>query len=193
MHDGVVRVPPTSTDVAVAQLIEQHVTPEDAAVLRALTWLADEKLIIATAAAAWGMLRCVQCSAETRRRTDHILLSACGASVLAHLLKHLLNRTRPDRTVVPKDRHGLPRSGNPNDSFPSGHALQLGAVGMALSRVAPMPLRVLIWPTAAALLGTRLGLLAHYPTDVLVGLALGLALEHALNEIPQRPARRPQH
>jgi undecaprenyl-diphosphatase len=160
------------------------VTPGEAEVLGVLTWLADEKLIIATAAAIWGALKCTECSPETRRRTDHVLLSACAASVLAHSLKHLLSRTRPDRTVVPKERHGIPRSGDPNDSFPSGHALQLGALAMALSRIAPMPIRLWIWPAAAALLGTRLGLLAHYPTDVLVGLALGIGLEHALNAIP---------
>jgi membrane-associated phospholipid phosphatase len=100
---------------------------------------------------------------------------------LPHLMKVLVNRERPDRTVVHVRRHGIPRSGNAWDSFPSGHAVHLGTVAAALMRLAPPGLRPAIWPTAAALAGTRIVLLAHYATDVIGGLAIGVALERIVH------------
>jgi undecaprenyl-diphosphatase len=63
------------------------------------------------------------------------------------------------------------------DSFPSGHALHLGALAAALARTASTPTASIGWVLAFVLASTRLLLLAHYLTDVAAGLVLGAGLE----------------
>jgi undecaprenyl-diphosphatase len=105
------------------------------------------------------------------------------AAATPHVAKRVVNRTRPDRTVVGIRRHGIPRSGNAHDSFPSGHAVHLAALAAALMRIVPGRWRRVVWPVALSLAATRLGLLAHYPTDVAAGLALGIGIERATEKL----------
>ena len=100
------------------------------------------------------------------------------ASALPHLLKHLFDRERPDRTVMRgRPRRGIPRSGDPYDSFPSGHAINIGAIAGPLTRSVPAHLRRAVWPALALLAASRVLLLAHYPSDVAAGLGLGALIE----------------
>lgn len=102
-----------------------------------------------------------------------------GAWALGLGAKEVVDRARPvvDEVVTTV----------PGSSFPSGHAMNAAAVGVALT--------VLVWPLlgrrgrAAAVVGaTTLGLVtaadrvllgAHYPSDVLAGLLLGGAVAGA--------------
>lgn len=102
-----------------------------------------------------------------------------GAWALGLGAKELVDRARP---VVDEAVTTVPGS-----SFPSGHAMNAAAVGVALT--------VLVWPVlgrrarAAAVVGaTTLGLVtaadrvllgAHYPSDVVAGLLLGGAVAGA--------------
>src|SRR6185437_4331232 len=103
-------------------------------------------------------------SARAGRRTRHRR---------THLLERFVDRERPDRRVVHGWRHGIPRSGNKWDSFPSGHAVQLGALATLGCRLAGRRVRPLLWPAALVLAVTRIVLLAHYASDVAAGLLLG--------------------
>ena len=85
-------------------------------------------------------------------------------------------------------RHGIPRSGNAWDSFPSGHAVHLGAAAGPLRALVPRRFRRWVWPALMSLAATRLGLLAHYPSDVAAGLLIGVALETAVGRV--QPGRR---
>src|SRR5262249_44860950 len=119
-----------------------------------------------------------------------MLLSVAIAGALPHLFKYLVRRRRPDRAVVWNGRRrGIPRSGNAWDSFPSGHAVHMGAVAAPLSSLAPAWLRPLVWPLAAALAGTRTLLLAHYPSDVGAGLALGFLLDRGIRVLSRARSR----
>jgi MtN3 and saliva related transmembrane protein len=70
---------------------------------------------------------------------------------------------------VGHDRNGVKTSGNPHDSFPSGHSVHIGAVVSALSWA--FPERAWEFRSAGALVAaTRVAVLAHWSTDVLVGL-----------------------
>lgn len=80
-------------------------------------------------------------------------------------------------------RRGVPRSGNAWDSFPSGHAVHIGAIAGPLSSLAPAWLSPIVWPFAAALAATRALLLAHYPSDVGAGLALGFLLDRGIRTL----------
>ncbi len=129
---------------------------------------------------AWVAVRVLDGNSRDRNRTNHLVLTIAASAVLPHVGKHLVRRERPDRRVVGWPRHGVPRSGRAYDSFPSGHAVHLGAAAAALSRWTPRPWRNLIWGAAAGFAATRLVLLAHWLTDVLAGFAIGTGLDAAL-------------
>jgi undecaprenyl-diphosphatase len=74
--------------------------------------------------------------------------------------------------------HGVPFSGKARDAFPSGHAIHMGALASAASRL-PTPQRNTIWAISGGLVLTRVILLAHWASDVIAGLAIGAALERA--------------
>jgi membrane-associated phospholipid phosphatase len=175
-------LPPTRFDVAAAKAIERSVTPPIERILSKITWAADEKLLLAASAAYWAANR-VRGRPGAIRDADLVCVSMIIAAATPHVAKLVVNRTRPDRAVVGFRRHGIPRSGNAHDSFPSGHAVHLAALAAALMRFVPGRWRRMVWPTAVSLAMTRLGLLAHYPTDVAAGLALGVLIERASEKL----------
>ena len=117
-----------------------------------------------------------------RRVADHLLITALTASALPHLLKTIFDQERPDRRTVVGHWRGIPFSGKKCDAFPSGHAVHIGALASAASRL-PASQRNLTWGLSAGLLLTRVVLLAHWLSDVVVGLAVGIFLERMLRRI----------
>jgi membrane-associated phospholipid phosphatase len=155
-HRGIITLPPSHVDVVVSRACARIVTPRVERVLQVVTWLADEKIVLGATVLFWTYTR-------LSRRTD-----------LAR---------RPDRVVVHGRRHGIPRSGNAWDSFPSGHALHLGAIVGSLTRLCPDRFRILVWPSITALVATRIMLLAHYVSDVVAGLVLGAAIDKLVGRL----------
>src|SRR4051812_12236441 len=115
-----IRLEPFEPDLVVARAVARRVTPAIERPLRVATWAADEKVLLVATAALWTASRTTG-GRRVRRGADHLLACAAASAVLPHLLKHLVDRKRPDRVVVHGLRHGIPRSGKPWDSFPSGH------------------------------------------------------------------------
>jgi len=72
---------------------------------RALTWGADEKVLLALAAAGWPASRGQ--GKGIRRAGNHVVLVAVAAALLPHGMKRLFNQTRPDRRTVigPRSRY----------------------------------------------------------------------------------------
>src|SRR4051794_24092257 len=173
-------VSPTSADVALAKEIAAHTGARIEAVAGALTWGADEH-VLCTLALAWWLSRRNK-SPEDRRDSDHVLLTALVASALPHLLKTLFDQERPDRTTIAKHARGIPLSGRPLDAFPSGHAVHIGALASAATTL-PAGQRNLAWGVGAGLVLTRVVLLAHWASDVVVGLAVGAATERLLRGV----------
>jgi membrane-associated phospholipid phosphatase len=147
-------------------------------VLQVVTWLADEKIVLGATVLFWAYAQVSRQKNETKRRADHLLYCVVLAGALPHVFKRLVDRERPDRVVVRARRHGIPRSGNAWDSFPSGHALHLGAIAGSIADLCPSRFRPLIWPSITTLAATRILLLAHYLSDVVAGLALGVLLDN---------------
>src|SRR5262249_33883068 len=143
-HQGLVTLPPSRLDVAISQRCFRAATPARERSLRIMTWLADEKILLGAVALFWLDARLRPHGQEDRREADRMLLGIAIAGVVPHIFKHLVNRKRPDRTLVHGPRHGIPRSGDAWDSFPSGHALHLGAVGGSVARLAPGPAKPLV-------------------------------------------------
>jgi membrane-associated phospholipid phosphatase len=95
------------------------------------------------------------------------------------LLKTLVAQQRPDRLTVHGHCRGVPFSGKRYDAFPSGHAVHVGALASAASKL-PRRQRNIAWLVGGGLVATRIILLAHWTSDVLAGLAIGALMERLL-------------
>jgi membrane-associated phospholipid phosphatase len=84
--------------------------------------------------------------------------------------------TSPDRLSIEAHLGGAPFSGKSLDSFPSSHAVHIGALASAATELPPGQ-RNLVWSAGAALALTRIVLLAHWTSDIAAGISIGAALE----------------
>src|ERR1700676_883692 len=174
---AVISVRPTRSDVSIANAISAHTGRSTERAAEFITWGADEHILCALAAGWWLYTR--RQPADQRRAADHVLLTTVVASVLPHLLKRVFDQERPDRRTVEGHWRGVPFSGNRLDAFPSGHAVHVGALASAASRL-PRRQRNIAWLVSAGLVVTRIILLAHWTSDVLAGLAIGALTERSL-------------
>jgi membrane-associated phospholipid phosphatase len=172
-----ITVRPTRADVAVARAIARDTSPAPEEIARALTWGADEKVLLVLAAADWLASR--GRSEPLRRAGNHAALVTVVASLLPHGLKLFFDQTRPDRRTVIGHVHGISFSGKREDAFPSGHALHMGALASAAGALPAAPRRV-IRTLAVGLSLTRVVVLAHWASDVVAGFALGAIVERVL-------------
>ena len=172
-----VTVQPTKADIAIANAITHNTKPAPEAIARALTWGADEKVLLALAAAGW--LASHGRSDRLRCAGNHALFVTIAASLLPHGLKAVFDQTRPDRRTVVGHLHGVSFSGKRNDPFPSGHALHMGALASAAGTLPALPRRA-IQTVAVGLSLTRIMVLAHWASDVVAGFTLGVILERLL-------------
>ena len=171
------RIPPTRADIEIAEQVADHVGPQVEQFSKFLTWGADEHVVCALAVVWW--LYCRRRSRQARTSSNHILLTTVAVSLLPHLLKSVFDQKRPDRVMIRSYRRGVPFSGKPDDAFPSGHAIHVGAMASAAT-VLPPAKRNMIWSIGAGLALTRIVLLAHWTSDVIAGLAIGAAVERLL-------------
>jgi membrane-associated phospholipid phosphatase len=178
-------LPPSRRDVAISKRCVRAATPARERSLRVMTWLADEKILLGAVGLIWLNARLRPHDEEVRREVDRMLLGIVIAGMVPHVFKHFVNRKRPDRTLVRSPRHGIPRSGDAWDSFPSGHALHLGAIAGPLARLAPGPVKPLVWIGLLGLASTRIMLLAHYASDVGAGLIIGAGLGKAVRKLAE--------
>ena len=174
---ALVNVRPTAADVAIANAIAAHTDPPAEEVAGVVTWGADEHILNALALGWWLYTRGQR--ASRRRAADHVLLTTVVASALPHLLKSIFDQQRPDRRTLRAHWRGVPLSGNEYDAFPSGHAVHVGALASAASRL-PSRQRNMVWMIGAGLVASRVLLLAHWTSDVIAGLAIGAATERLL-------------
>ncbi len=120
-----------------------------------------------------------------------ILLASAVTNIPAKLIAR---RTRPDLELVPVIRRlaRLPSS----SSFPSGHSASAFAfaTGAVIERPALAPL---LYPMAAAVAYSRVHTGVHYPSDVIVGAALGAGLAVSTRRwwpvAPDDPAEAGEH
>jgi undecaprenyl-diphosphatase len=121
---------------------------------RSLIWFASAGLL-----AALGGRR------GKRAATNGLVAIAIGSALANGPLKLLVRRARPSGRV-PLVR--APRT----TSFPSGHAASAFAFAVAASREMPAA-ALLLFPLAATVSYSRVYVGVHYPSDVLLGAALG--------------------
>jgi len=181
---SLLKVSPTQLDHQIARGIAAHTNQRAEKAASILTWGADEKVLTAAITMSW--LCCRKATPIARRFSNHVFAANALATVLPHILKKLIDQERPDRKSFARCGHGIPLSGKRYDAFPSGHAVHVGALASA-STLLPKRWRNLIWVTGAALVTTRIVLLAHWTSDVATGLALGFGLERLLRLLTRPP------
>jgi len=177
---ALITVRPTRLDKDIARGVARHADVPIERAAEVLTWGADEHLLIAAAMVGWLVTR--KSEEPLRRLSTHFLLCSLSSAVLPHILKALIDQERPDRLTVSGHWRGVPFSGKSEDAFPSGHALHVGALASAATLLPPK-IRNLFWAAGALLVGTRVILLAHWFTDVLAGLGLGVIVERLLRRM----------
>jgi decaprenylphosphoryl-5-phosphoribose phosphatase len=121
--------------------------------------------------AVWLVLGLVLAIADPSNRESWLIVAALGPLAIGinYAVKLIVRRPRPVLEGLP------PLGGAPSSlSFPSAHATSSFAVATAMTRVDP--LGVLAFLLALALAFSRPYLGMHYPSDVLAGALLGVAL-----------------
>jgi len=121
--------------------------------------------------AIWLVLGCALAALDGSNREAWLICGVLGpiAIVLNYLVKLTVRRPRPVLEGLP------PLGGAPSSlSFPSAHATSSFAVATAMTRVEPLGALAFLLAAALALGRPYLGM--HYPSDVLVGIVLGIGL-----------------
>jgi undecaprenyl-diphosphatase len=96
-------------------------------------------------------------------------------------LKFTFDRVRPsDRFDDPEPLLRIAHT----PSFPSGHAATSFACAGALAPYVTRRIAVALYVLAGLISWSRVYVGAHYPLDILVGAALGLAIARALRLLP---------
>lgn len=140
-------------------------------------------MVLAEALTAWKLQPTLRRRFEAACVTHmaaYVLLCVSLSGILANLLKRIIGRARPGLY----DEFGFLSfdtfSGSSRfESFPSGHATTAGALMMAMALLAPR--YRLVFLSIALWLGfSRVAVGAHYPSDVIAGLALGAWFSLAL-------------
>jgi undecaprenyl-diphosphatase len=158
-------------DESVATWGDQHASAFSTDGLNAVTHVGEPVVVVALAA--------ILATAETMRTRSvwvvpFVLIVVAGNGILTTTVKHLADRVRPALNPV-ADTLG--------PSFPSGHsswsAAFFAAAALLLSRQRSRHVRAVIAGAAAGLVvtvaGSRVLLDVHWLSDVIAGVALGLA------------------
>jgi undecaprenyl-diphosphatase len=121
--------------------------------------------------AVWFALNLVLAIADPSNREAWLICAALGPVAIGvnYAVKLMVRRPRPVLEGLP------PLGGSPSSlSFPSAHATSSFAVATAMTRVDELGAIAFLLALALSLGRPYLGM--HYPSDVLAGACLGIAL-----------------
>jgi membrane-associated phospholipid phosphatase len=102
------------------------------------------------------------------------LVAAFGASVVCTLVKRSVGRVRPNRENAGKFLGPTLKHANFRESFPSSHSASAIALSAVLAALYP-PAAITFWVLGIGCALLRYIMDAHWPSDVLGGIALGAA------------------
>jgi membrane-associated phospholipid phosphatase len=177
---ALITVYPTNIDERIARQVASRTNRRAERIAGAITWGADEHVLLALAAMGWIYTRGL--GESEKRFGTHVFACSIASTLLPHIMKLLIDQERPDRLTISGHLRGVPISGNAKDAFPSGHALHVGGLASAATLLPPK-YKSAIWALGAVLVATRVILLAHWFADILAGLALGVCVDRAIRPL----------
>jgi membrane-associated phospholipid phosphatase len=107
-----------------------------------------------------------------RRVAVPLAVATFGVSLLCTVIKRLTGRVRPDREDAGRFLGPSWKHANYRESFPSSHSANAVALSAVLAAAYP-PAAVTFWVLALLCAGLRYVLDAHWPSDVVGGIAAG--------------------
>jgi membrane-associated phospholipid phosphatase len=140
-------------------------------VKRESRWIAQYGQALCSIVAAVLIL---QLDPNGRHKVVPMLAATFGASIVATLLKRLTGRVRPNREHAGKFLGPSFRHANFRESFPSSHSASAVAMSAMLAYYYPGAAAT-FWTLAISCAALRYVLDAHWPSDVLGGIAVGYA------------------
>lgn len=118
-----------------------------------------------------------QLDQEHRKGALAVVAAVVVASALAVLLKRLLSRVRPGRENAGRFLGPSWKHANWRESFPSSHSASAVAFSVVLVLLYP-PAAITFWILALVCVVIRYVMEAHWPSDILAGIALGYGVGH---------------
>lgn len=118
------------------------------------------------------------------RRSVFPPLAVGAANLLSHLLKELIDRPRPDPAG-----HLVTET---NPAMPSGHAVGAAAFAMVITLLFRRWWALWLWLLALLVGLSRLYIGVHWPSDLLIGWALGAGVAALMWPATSRSCRRPR-
>jgi len=106
------------------------------------------------------------------RICESLWTAIAGVSLVAMLMKRLLGRVRPNRENAGKFLGPTLKHANYRESFPSSHSACAVAYTVVLAAAYPQA-AITFWVLAIICAALRYLMDAHWPSDVLGGIALG--------------------
>jgi undecaprenyl-diphosphatase len=100
------------------------------------------------------------------------LAAVIGVAIIATLIKRLLGRVRPRRENAGRFLGPSLRHANFRESFPSSHSASAVAFSAVLAFAYPQA-AIIFWMLALICAALRYVMDAHWPSDVIGGIALG--------------------
>lgn len=164
---------PASAEIRVLAALQQRVDGRAVRVARGMSLFGEH-------AGGWLALGALGAVVNPSRRREW--LTAAAGVALAHGasigVKRVVRRTRPEHPSVEV------RVGTPSRlSFPSAHATSTTAAAVLYGGLLRRPLVPVLVPPMAL---SRLVLGVHYPSDVVMGSALGAAVALAVRRLSRR-------
>ena len=176
-------------DAAVADVLVPHAEHGAIRFLGAVSDLSDQEPIYAGSAAMLATAALMR-DGPTWRAGTRILAAHLLATGLRGIVKHLVDRTRPE-AAVRLGRYVL-REGQKHESdfnsFPSGHTAGAVAVALAVSREYPGG-RVPALGLAALAGVAQVVRSKHYVTDVVAGAVIGWSAETLIDGLIRKAQR----
>ncbi|WP_205481636.1 phosphatase PAP2 family protein [Sphingomonas arenae] len=176
-------------DVAVAEATVPYADHLAVELLGELSDFTDQEPLYAATGAVIAVGLVLR-DAKTIRAGTRMLASHLLATALRGVVKHLVDRTRPDAAV--RNGHYHMGSGERYErdfnSFPSGHTAGAVAVARAFSREYPRQAPLAL-ASAAASGAAQVIRCSHYPSDVVVGAGIGALAEVGIDRLMRWSSR----
>ncbi len=142
-------------------------------------WLAQYGQALCTAVA---VVLIWQLDPRRQKIVVPLVVDVVAATVIATLVKRLVSRVRPGRENAGRFLGPSWSHANYRESFPSSHSASAVALSVFLAILYP-PAAPTFWALAMGCAALRYLLDAHWPSDVLAGIALGYATAHTTARI----------